>query len=138
MTPKFLAQYTVLIAYRKMPVATTPIGHRFDATGQAIGCRLTSNHPLSATRFTPEMSKPQKVERARSVAGPTLAIGTIERDQSRLLRVERKTVSAKSLWQNLHHATRIRFIGKHDDEIIGIPNQIRLTGQAWLNISIEP
>jgi len=142
-TAEFLAECLVLLRDRPVPVVPAPLGHRPDGPGEAARRRLAFHHPIPLAGTCPVMGESQQVERPGTSRGRPPCSGrsqgrSSERNQSGLIRVDGQAVPAESLRQHVHHAPSIFFMGKSDDEVVGIPHEKRTAFQAWLRVLGEP
>src|SRR3954453_3274058 len=100
-------------------MVSTPAVDAPHRSAEAVGSRLLLDDPVTALRSSPVVGEPQQVERpgALRVTLPARRQRRwTERNEARLVGMDRQAVLAKPLGQDFHHALRIVMIAKANDE----------------------
>ena len=128
----------VLVLDRQVPVAPTPFGDGSIEPPQALAPRLAPHLPASAPRPSPVHREPEKVERARPLPTALSRLGTLERNEPSLLRMQPQSEPLHPLAQHLRYPLRILAPLESDDKIIAVAHQHRLASKARLHLALEP
>src|SRR3984893_4875175 len=137
--PEFGVERRGLMNDRVVPMVLAPLRHRLHTASKAFahGPDVNRKPPPSAART--HMRETEKVEgrRLRRV-GTARKRRAAERQQPRLLRVERQTIPRESLGKHFQDPLRVLAVLKAENEVIGVPNFGSHAAQARLHLVLEP
>jgi len=121
-----------------MAIVSDPTPQRLQKSLDPVFSRFPPDNPVTSVRSRPEMGKPKEIECAIPFCSVSSTTWLSERDQPRLLGMNRKPKAGESLRQHLHNPAGICFIFKTNDKVIGKSNQKTTPFHPWLNIPYKP
>ena len=136
---EFGIEHRGLILNRVVPMVLAPLRHRLHTTPKTLanGPDVNREPPPPAARTDVRIA--EKIEgRGLRRLGSARKRRTAERQEPRLLGVERQPILCKPLGKNLQNPLRILPILKAENEIIGVPNFGGLAAQARFYLVLEP
>src|SRR6266571_8935341 len=137
--PEFGIERRGLILDRVVPMLLAPLRHRLHTAPKAFADSPNVNRepPPSAART--DMREAEEIEgRGLWRIGAARERRASERQQPRLLGVQRQAKLCESLGKHLQDTLRILAILKAENEIIGVPNFGGHAAQARLYLVLEP
>src|SRR5262249_38480712 len=122
-TPEIRVERCGLILYRVVPMLLAPLRHRLHTPSEAFahGPDVNREPPPAAAR--PDMREAEELE-GRGVVrvGTARERRASERQQPRLLGMQRQSIRRKSLGKHLQDPLRVLAILKAENEIISVPD----------------
>src|SRR3989475_639305 len=137
--PEFGIERRGLMLDRVVPMVLAPLRHRPHTASKAFA------HGPDVNRKPPPPAARTHVRETEKVEGRRLPrVGTArtrraaERQEPRLLRVERQTILCESLGKHFQNPLRVLAILKAENEVIGVPNFGSHAAEARLHLVLEP
>src|SRR6266700_7273655 len=137
--PEFGIERRGLMLDRVVPMVLAPLRHRLRTASKACahGPDVNRKPPPPAART--HMRETEKVEGRRLPrVGTARTRRAAERQEPRLLGVERQTIPRESLGKHFQDPLRVLAILKAEHEVIGVPNLGSHAAQARLHLVLEP
>ena len=136
--PEFIERRGLMLD-RVVPMVLAPLRHRLRTASKACA------HGPDVNRKPPPPAARTHVRETEKIEGRRLPhVGTArtrraaERQEPRLLRVERQTILCESLGKHVQDPLRVLAILKAENEVIGVPNFGSHAAQARLHLVLEP
>ena len=115
-----------------------PLPDGLERPAESLPLGLTLDDPESAPGLRPVVGESEEVERARALAGLIVTVGPTERDQTRLVGMDRQPETGKPLRQDVHHPTGVVLTLEADHEVVGETNHETAPSHAGLRLRLEP
>jgi hypothetical protein len=128
----------VLLLDRQVPMASAPVGDGRDGPSQARPARLERRHPSASPSSPPIEGEPEEVEGRRSLAARLPRRRARERQEPGLVRMKAEPEPLEAMSHYGHHPLRVVLSLETDDEIVSVPDQVRLASHPRKDVALEP